>query len=115
MKICTSYIMGDNPEVSDETLAGDIHRALSISLETHISQMVGKVRDSIDGKVGNSLHVRCFRTDTPKQGWCLKEGSRIAPIPDIFLGFTGDVADFTLTLIHELLHLFGWDEKIAFS
>ena len=112
MEIRTSYITRGNPEVSDETLADDIHQALSIPLETHISQIVGLVKDTINGRVGDSLHVRCFRTDILKQGWCFKSGSRIAQMPDILLGFTGDVADFTVTLIHELLHLFRWDEKI---
>ncbi|GAJ18279.1 unnamed protein product, partial [marine sediment metagenome] len=33
--------------------------------------------------------------------------------PDIVLGFCGDVEDFEITLIHELLHLFRWDEKMV--
>lgn len=110
MEILTSYIIKGNPDIQDEALAGDIRQALGTSFETHISRVVDMVRDTVKGRIGSHLHVRCYRTSKLKQGLCFKfSGGR--PTPDIILGFTGDVDDFTITLIHELLHLFRWDEK----
>lgn len=111
MDITITYAINGNPEEEDRALAASIQEALGEPFETHLIKVVNVVRGSIGGRVGSHLNVRCFRTDKPKTGFCLKHGGGI--VPHIILGFTGDIGDFTITLIHELLHLFRWDERMV--
>ena len=114
MKVVTSYRVKGDPEVNDKTLSSEIQEALGMSLEDYALQIVHKVKKDIGGGIGKELHLRGFRTNTPKQGGCFNVRRLNGDTcPDIVLGFTGSVEDFTITLIHELLHLFRWDERMV--
>ena len=110
MTIKIRYVVHENPELEDRELPAILGQALGMTFYKFIEKTLDKVKKEINGRCGKTLHVRCFRTKERKQGWCYKTGGGI--LPDIVLGFCGDVEDFEITLIHELLHFFRWDEEM---
>ena len=108
--IKTSYVVSGNPELRDQELPAILYSALGMPFYKFVERTLDKVGNAIDGRRGKQLHVRCFRTKERKCGFCLKTGG--GSMPDIVIGFCGDVEDLEITLIHELLHLFRWDEKM---
>lgn len=109
--IKTSYVVSGNPELRDQGLPAILYSALGMPFYKFVERTLDKVGNAIDGRRGKQLYVRCFRTKERKCGWCFKTGG--SSMPDIVLGFCGDVEDLEITLIHELLHLFRWDEKMV--
>ena len=105
-----SYVVSGNPELEDKELPAILYNALGVTFYKFVEITLDKVSKAINGRCGKHLHVRCYRTEEPKCGFCLKTGG--GSMPDIVLGFCGDVEDLEITLIHELLHLFRWDEKM---
>jgi len=112
-----SYVVSGIRE--DGELSGDpelpviLYRALGMTFYKFVEITLNKVSKAIKGKHGERLHVRCYRTEKPKVGYCFKSGGKDSVGPDIVLGFCGDIKDLEITLIHELLHLFRWDEKMV--
>lgn len=107
--IKTTYVVSGNPELEDQELPVLLYNALGMTFYKFVEITLDKVGNAIKGKRGKQLHVRCFKTKERGQGWCFKTAGWG---PDIVLGFCGDIEDLEITLIHELLHLFRWDEKI---
>jgi len=105
--IKTSYVVSGNPELEDKELPAILNNALGITFYEFVEITLEKVRKAIRGECGRNLHVRCFKAKKPKSGSCL------ATIDLIVVGFYGDIEDLEVTLIHELLHLFRWDEKMV--
>lgn len=109
--IKTSYVVSGNPELEDQELPAILCKALGMTFYEFVGITLDKVDKAIKGRRGKHLHVRCYRAKKPKEGICIKTGG--GSIPHIILGFCGDVEDLEITLIHELLHLFRWDEKMV--
>jgi len=110
-QIKLSFVSSGNPELEDPELPVILYRALGMPFYEFVEITLDKVGNAIKGRRGKRLGVRCFRTEKRKQGWCFKTSG--GSMPDIALGFCGDVEDLEITLIHELLHLFRWDEKMV--
>jgi len=112
--IKTSYVVSGNPELEDQELPAILYSALGMPFYKFVEITLDKVSKAIKGRCGEYLHVRCFRTEKWKNGYCFKYGGgRPDAGPHIVLGFCGDAEDLEITLIHELLHLFRWDEKMV--
>ena len=98
-EIKISYVVGGNPELEDKELPATLSNALGMTFPEF---------------VGTTL--RCFKTEKRMQGWWFR---KLSPdpgensVPDVVVGFCGDIVDLEITLIHELLHLFRWDEKMV--
>lgn len=103
----TSYVVSGNPELEDKELPAMLYSALGMTFYKFIEITLGKVRRAINGRCDEHLHVRCYKTKERGQGFCAK------PLSLIVIGFCGDIEDLEITLIHELLHLFRWDEKMV--
>lgn len=114
--IRTSFVTDDDHKKPDYSLADELYRQLGMPLNKFVKLTVAKTRKAINNKEGlYDLNVRCYRTEKkPSPAFCFKEGRHgdKSGMPDIILGFNGDIDDFEIALIHELLHLFRWDEKI---
>lgn len=105
-----SYVVSGNPELKDQELPAILCSALGMTFYKFVEVTLTKVSKAINERCGKHLHVRCHRSKEPKHGLCLKCGG--GSMPDIVVGFCGDIEDLEITLIHELLHLLRWDEKI---
>ena len=110
--IKTSYVVSGNPELEDQELPAILYSALGMTFYEFVEITLEKVRETINGRCGDHLHVRSYKSKKPKEGICLKT-SGDGFMPDIVIGFCGDIEDLEITLIHELLHLFRWDEKMV--
>lgn len=102
-----SYVVSGNPELEDQELPAILYSALGMTFYKFVEITLDKVRRAINGRCDEYLHVRCYKTKEREHGFCAK------PISLIVVGFCGDVEDLEITLIHELLHLFRWDEKMV--
>ena len=110
MEVKVSFCIEHEPEKADDELEGRMHQALGMTLEDFTRRVVADVQKAIGGRPARVLCVRCYRTKLKKQGFAVK-AMRAGTMPDIILGFCGDVADFEVTMLHELLHITRWDEK----
>lgn len=104
------YAAKGDPELEDPELAPKLATALGMTFYEFVARTLDKTRSTIKGWSGKELYVRVFPTDNPMTGACFKSGG--GKVPHIVIGFCGDIVDLEITLIHELLHLFRWDEKI---
>lgn len=105
--IKTSYVVSGNPELEDKELPDILCGVLGVPFPEFVEITLDKVRKAIKGRCGKHLEVRCHRTKKPKSGLCLKALNMVV------VGFCGDIEDLEITLMHELLHLFRWDEKMV--
>ena len=105
--IKTSYVVSGNPELEDQELPAILCNALGKPFAEFVEVTLEKTRKAIKGRCGKHIEVRCHRTKEPKSGSCLKG------LDMVVVGFCGDVEDLEITLMHELLHLFRWDEKMV--
>ena len=114
MNVGLSYSIEKDPDREDVELAKIISVALGRPLEHLIRESIFKVEQATNLRANwSGLNVRCHKTTQSGQGFCfksLRHGEGI--MPDIILGFTGDVKDFIITLLHELLHLVRYDEQV---
>ncbi len=105
--IKVSYVVHGNPEIEDQELPSILSNALGMTFHQFVETTLDKVSKAIKSRCGRHLEVRCHRAKTPKSGSCLRALNMVV------VGFCGDIEDLEITLIHELLHLFRWDEKIV--
>jgi len=102
--IKVSYFISGDPEKEDKELPEMLIKALGMTFYTFVEITLAKVKDAIGGKCGKELLVKCYKGKS--SGSCLKT------IGMVVVAFDGDIKELEITLIHELLHLFQWDEKI---
>jgi len=105
--IKVSYVTSIHPELEDKELPAILCNALGMTFYEFVERTLDKVSKAIKGKCGKHFHVRCYKAEKLKQGSCFKALNLIV------VGFCGDIEDLEITLIHELLHLFRWDENMV--
>ena len=110
LEVKTSYTFENKPDKSDSELEEVIRQALSMTLEDFARKVMDDVQKVIGGKSLETIYIRCYKTKKKHQGFALKTAKR-GVVPDIILGFCGEVEDFEITMLHELLHMFRWDEQ----
>lgn len=103
MKVIATYVKEHKPETADPELETIIQQALNMTLEDFICRVVEKLQKSIGGRPVRDICIRCYKTKKEKQGFAMKTAH--GSLPDIILGFTGNIEDFEITLLHELLHV----------
>lgn len=109
----TSFVKEHNPETRDEQLLSILEERLQMPFPRWVELVQRKVAKAIDKEPFPFLYIRCYQTNEPERGGSFKQARGKGEVPDIILGFCGNVFDFQVTLVHELLHIFRWDEDMV--
>ena len=106
----------DGEQYHDSDVERKVMEAIgNVAIEGYIQDMVDKVMGTIDGAVKKPdyLGLRIIASKHLAHGYAFKTFKDSSTFPGIVIGFAGDIDDFELTIIHELLHYVGWDEYIV--